>query len=240
VVRDGYAVAGNEQADHDLGTVTPVVPGVAKGPGGEAIRGGAGPLEVRRGQVVTDQAQVEVGEVGERGVEVVLGGRLGPGHNVEAPVVLMGLGDGKALGHDHIGAHPVDHLALGARVVEAVGHHGEDGVAHGGGVMRRSGGEVGVQAQATPVGPHRSHRAQRRGAVGLGQFGVHPLAVGMSGQGGHDAVELAALRQRQCLTQAGHHLVAHLGAISEGLHQREIPIGPLAPTNGRRLHVHRP
>jgi len=53
------------------------------------------------------------------------------------------------------------------------------------------GREVAVQAQATPAARHRGHRPGA-GLLGLDARLIAPRPLAVSGQGGHDAVELAA------------------------------------------------
>jgi hypothetical protein len=238
VVGDGDAVAGDEQADDDLGPVAAVVTGVAEGPGLEAPRGLGRPLEVGGGQVVADQAQVQVGEVGQGAVEVGLGRFLGLGHHVEGPVVVMRRRLPEAGGHDHVGAHPLGQGPLGARGAQPVGHHGEDSVGDGGVMSAGHGREVAVQSQPCPIGRHRGHRPGGAGLLGLDARPLAPRSLAVGGQRGHDAVELAAGPQRGCLAQAGNDVVAHPGAVSHGLHQAQVLIDPVTPTHSRRLHVH--
>ena len=73
VVGDRDPVARDEQADHDLGAVIPLVTAVAVGTGGEILGGPTARLEVRRGQVVEGEAEVEVRQVREASIEDLLG-----------------------------------------------------------------------------------------------------------------------------------------------------------------------
>jgi hypothetical protein len=100
------------------------------------------------------------------------------------------------------------------------------------------GREVAVEPQAGPVGGHRGHGPGRAGRLGLDAGLVAPGPLGVGGQGGHDAVELAAGPQRGGLAQAGDDVVAHPAAVSHGLDQAQVLKIRLPPTHPRRLHVH--
>src|ERR1017187_10618496 len=83
------AVPGDQQPDHDLGPVGAVVPAVAEGEGGKALLTDGDGLEVARGDVVTDKAEIEVREVAQLAVKVRLGGLLCLRDGVDRPVALV-------------------------------------------------------------------------------------------------------------------------------------------------------
>src|ERR1039458_1631127 len=86
---DRDAVPGDEQPDHDLRPVGTVVPAVAEGEGRKALLSDGDGLEVARGDVVTDKAEIEVGEVAQLRVKVRLGALFCLRDGVEGPVALV-------------------------------------------------------------------------------------------------------------------------------------------------------
>jgi hypothetical protein len=130
VVGDGDAVAGHEQADHDLGPVTSVVAGVAEGFGREANRTTRVALEVGGGEVVAAERQVQVGQFREARVAVGLQRLFLDAQRVEGAVALVERGRDHTLGQRHVGAQPVgDGPTLLGRLDQAVGRQGEHRVA---------------------------------------------------------------------------------------------------------------
>ena len=66
VVGDRYPVARDEQSDHDLGTILAVITGKAERLRRKPWRAPHIAFEVRRGDVVTAEAKVQVRKVGEQ------------------------------------------------------------------------------------------------------------------------------------------------------------------------------
>ena len=101
MVGDRDAVTGDEEADHDLGTVASVVAAVAVVARGEPRPAGSHRLEVGRHQVVTDQPEIEVRQVAELGVEMALGPLFASSERVDGPVAAV-----EAWGADVLSAVP--------------------------------------------------------------------------------------------------------------------------------------
>ncbi len=83
-----------------------------------------------------------------------------------------------------------------------------------------------------------SHRAEARRAVARQLAARKPRSLRVVAQGRDDPVELAGLAQFAHLAQAQEDPVLHLGALADGLHQREVAVRLVAPTHRRGLHVH--
>jgi hypothetical protein len=62
---DRDAVGGDEETDHDLRPVASVIAAVAEGEGCKGPPPDGDRLEVARGEVVADQAQIQVREVAQ-------------------------------------------------------------------------------------------------------------------------------------------------------------------------------
>jgi hypothetical protein len=127
-VGDRDAVTGDEEADHDLGTVASVVAAVAVVARGEPRPAGSYRLEVGRRQVLTDQPEIEVRQVAELGVEMALGPLFASSERVDGPVAAVEARGADVFRQCH-GCQPLgDRPTLRAGINQAVGQHHEDGV----------------------------------------------------------------------------------------------------------------
>ncbi|HEX2029199.1 MAG TPA: hypothetical protein VHF25_14490 [Nitriliruptorales bacterium] len=241
VMRDRDPVAGGEQPDHHLGTVGPVITRVAERARREPHRGGDRAFEEGRGQVVADQGELQVGQVGQPRVQERLQLGLDVVDVVQRPVVLLQAGKREPVwGHDLVG-DPAHDLASGARVDQPVGDHREHRIRKRPAQPLAPGRlvEPRLQPQPTPPRLHRGDPAQGRSVAGLEVLAAHPCGLGMGLERGDDAVELATVAQLGHLAQAGDGAVAGLARlVPEGLDQRQVLVG-LAPTpHLRGLHEH--
>jgi len=239
VVGDGDAVGGDEESDHDLRAVGAVVPAVAEGEGGKGPPPDGGRLEVARGEVVADEAEVQVGQRAELGVEVGLRRLLCLGEGVDRPVALVEARCTHASRQCH-GLKPLgDRAPLGRRFGQAVGHHGKDRVGeHSRAPAVAEGGEVLLEAEATKVRPDRRHRpeARRREALELTGFDIGALGVG--GQRLDDPVELTGLAQLGHLAETEQGRVRVLPVHPHRLDQRQVLVGLVATATDGPLHEH--
>ena len=78
-----------QQADHDLGSVTPMVTGIPERSGRGPIRWPGAALEIGGGQVIADQLQVHVRQITQPGVQLGLGRLFRCRHRVDGPLVLI-------------------------------------------------------------------------------------------------------------------------------------------------------
>ena len=112
VMGDGDPVGGAQQADHHLRPIRAVITGVAERLGREPCRGPRGAFEVGRRQVVADQPQIQIGEVGQRRVQLRLGRRFDVGDDIDGPVVLVQHRCHEPGRHHHIGRRPTPAAAV--------------------------------------------------------------------------------------------------------------------------------
>jgi hypothetical protein len=166
VMGNGDAVPGDQQSDHDLGPVGPVIAAVAEGERGEARLTDGDGLEVARGDVVADETEIEVREVAQLAVQMHLGGVFCLGDGVDRPVALVEARWAHA-GRKGDRTKPFgDGPSLGGRICEAVRHHREHGVGeHPRSPAVAEGREVLVEAEVTEVRPDRRCGPEARRAL---------------------------------------------------------------------------
>ena len=98
--------------------------------------------------------------------------------------------------------------------------------------------EVGIEAEAAPVGVQRRHGAQSRGVAGF-QLGCRqPRALGVGRQGVDDAIELTRGGQLADLAQAQQGAVGVLALHPHGFHQRQVAVLLVAPAPNGCLYEH--
>ena len=239
MVGDRDTVGGDKQADHDLRPIGTVVPAVAEGEGGEGSAPDGDRLEVARGEVVADETQIEVRQVAQLGVEMGLGGLLLLGKGIDRPVALIEAGSLHARGQSH-GVEPlVDRAALGGGLCQAVGHHREHCVRKDPRAPAiAEGGEVLIEAEATEVRPDGRNRAEARRAEALELTCLEIGALGVSGQGLDDPVELSGLSQLCHLAQAKQRPLGELALAADGLDKGQVLVGRFAIALHRPLDEH--
>ena len=180
MVGDGDAVAGDQQADHDLGTVPALVSAVAEAPGVETIGRGLFGLEVGRGQVVADEAEVQVGQIGEATIEVGLELLFGRGDGVDAAVALVERRSRHLSGQCHVVQPLEDRPALRPRTQKTVGRHHEDDVGQVLGTAPVTEFcEERLEPEPREVCVHRRHRPEARRTRRRELVGVEPRALGV-------------------------------------------------------------
>ena len=239
VVGDRDPVAGDEQADHDLGAVASLVTAVAVGTGGELLGGPTARLEIGRGQVVEGEAEVEVRQVREAAVEDLLGRFLLLGDHVESAVALVEERGGDPVGQRD-GAEPFENgVALGPRIQKPVRHHHEHRV---GKVLvtppLTEGCEVGAKTDAVEVRSDRRHGTIGRSTRSLQLVGRNPVLCRVARERGHDAIELSGALELADLTQAEQLPLGVLAACAHGFDERQVRVALVASLAYRPLHVH--
>ncbi len=164
MVGDRDAVGGDEQSDHDLGAVPAVIAAVAEGLCGKALRGPFFAFEVGGGEVITDKAQIEVRKIAQLGEQMGLDLVFCVCDGVEASIEPVERRGASSFGQGRVGPEPVvDTPALGGRIRQPVGDHGEDRVAKSARAPTPTDAlEQLVQQQPGEVGVTSGHRPIRR------------------------------------------------------------------------------
>ena len=236
---DRDAVGGDQQPDHDLGPVGPVVSAVAEGEGWKTPLTDGHGLEVTRGDVVADKAEIEVGEVAQLLVEVHLGGVFCLGDGVDRPVALVEPRWADA-GRKGDGTKPFgDGPPLGSRICEAVRHHREHGVGeHPRSPAVADRREVLVEAQATEVRPDRCCRTEARRAFAGQLTSLEPVPLRVGTKRPDDPVYLPARAQLGDLPKAQERAVGVATILPDSLDERQILVGLVATATHRPLHKH--
>ncbi len=234
---DRDAVAGDDETADDLRPVAAVIAAVAVGERGEPPH--VGGLEVARGEVVTDKAQIEVREVAQLRVQLGLGLVLRFGQGVDRPVAAIEARGIHSFWQCDRRQPLEDGAPLGARLEEPVGQHHKDRI----GERRRAAPgadqvEVRLQAETAEVRVARGHGTEARPARAGQLTGLEPVPFCIGTKGIDDPVDLTRGTQLAHLAETQQRAMGILAVLAHHLDQRQVLVALVAPPTHRFLYEH--